>query len=375
MKIAFIGQKGIPAKFGGVERHVEELAVGLAQKKHEVFVYARKNYTDNSLKEYKGVKIILLPSISTKHLDAISHTLFATVHALFQGYDVIHFHSIGPNFLNFIVRLFGGKTKLVATYHCQDYYHQKWNWFARKSLQLGEWMTCKIPHKTIAVSKILTSFVKNEYNTDPIYIPNGYKILRSQKTDEIEKWGLEKENYILSVSRLIKHKGIHYLIEAFKDLEDKGLAGGKKLVVVGDGFYSEDYVAYLKNLAVGRENIIFTGSQEGESLAQLFENAYLFVQPSQSEGLSITLLEAMGYGKGILVSDIPENMEPISQTSFSFENGNVPDLAKKLEYLLNNPEDVKNEGLRAQAVAEDKFNWKNIAYRIEALYFELVFKK
>ena len=375
MKIAFIGQKGIPAKFGGVERHVQELAINLAQMGHEVFVYARRNYTDNNLKEYRGVKIILLPSIPSKHLDAISHTLLATTHALFQKYDVVHFHSIGPTFLSFLVRFFGGKTKLVATYHCQDYYHQKWNWFARKCLQLGEWVTCKAPHQTIAVSKILTSFIKNEHETSPIYIPNGYSILRTSETKEIAKWGLEKNNYILSVSRLIKHKGIHYLISAFRDLEDRGLANGKKLVIVGDGFYTDNYVDYLKKLAQGRENIIFTGSQSGETLAELFENAYLFVQPSQSEGLSITLLEAMGYGKGILVSDIPENMEPISQTSFNFENGNAEDLAKKLESLLNHPEDVIKEGMRAQVVAEDKFNWKNITQKVEALYLKLVSQK
>jgi len=375
MKIAFIGQKGIPAKFGGVERHVEELATNLAQNGHEVFVYARKNYTDENIQEYKGVKIIILPSISSKHLDAISHTLFSTIHALFQGYDVIHFHSIGPTFLSFLVRIFGGKTKLVATYHCQDYYHQKWSWFARKCLQLGEWMTCKMPHKTITVSKILTSFVKNEYETDATYIPNGYSISRTQNINEIAQWGLKKNEFILSVSRLIKHKGIHYLISAFKDLEDRGLTAGKKLVIVGDGFYSAEYVTFLKTLANNRQNIIFTGSQEGETLAELFENAYLFVQPSQSEGLSITLLEAMGYGKGILVSDIPENMEPISQTSFNFENGNAEDLTKKLEYLLKNPEDVTKEGLRAKNIAEDKFNWKNITQRVEGLYLELVSQK
>jgi len=375
MKIAFIGQKGIPAKLGGVERHVEELAVKMAQKGHEVFVYARKNYTDNNLKEYKGVKIILLPSIGTKHLDAITHTFLATVHALFQKYDVIHFHSIGPNFWNFLVKIFGGKTKLVATYHCQDYYHQKWNWFARKSLQLGEWMTCKIPNKTIAVSKILNSFIKNEYKIDSVYIPNGYSISRTNRIDEIQKWGLEKNNYILSISRLIKHKGIHYLIEAFKNLEDQGMTAGKKLVIVGEGFHTDEYVKNLKKQAEGRNNIIFTGAQTSEALAQLFENAYLFVQPSQSEGLSITLLEAMGYGKGILVSDIPENMEPLNQTGFNFENGNASDLQEKLKKILSEDELVKNEGFKSKKIAEDKFNWENIVSKTENLYKSLILNK
>jgi len=372
MKIAFIGQKGIPAKFGGVERHVEELAIGLAQKGHEVFVYARKNYTEENLKEYQSIKIILLPSIATKHLDAISHTFISILHALFQNYDIIHIHSIGPNLLNFLVRIFGRKTKLVSTFHCQDYYHQKWNWFARKSLQIGEWFTCQVPHKTIAVSKILTSFVKNEHRTDPIYIPNGYRIIRTQKMDAISQWNLEKNNYILSVSRLVKHKGIHHLIETFKNLEDKNATNGKKLVIVGDGFYTDSYVEKIKEMAKGRENIIFTGNQSGEVLAELFENAWLFVQPSQSEGLSITLLEAMGYGKGILASDIPENVEPLNRTGFYFENGNVLDLENKLEYLFQNPHLSEEEGKNSQKVAEEKFNWENIVKKTEKLYTDLV---
>ena len=97
MKIAFIGQKGIPAKSGGVENHVEEVAARLAQKGHEVFVYVRNNYTEKNLEDYRGIKLVHLPSISTKHLDAISHTLFATIHALFQKYDVIHLLPVVSN--------------------------------------------------------------------------------------------------------------------------------------------------------------------------------------------------------------------------------------------------------------------------------------
>jgi len=375
MKIAYIGQKGIPVTLGGVERHVEELAAKMAEKGHKVFVYARKNYTDNSLKEYRGVKIILLPSISTKHFDAITHTFLSIVHSLFQGYDVIHIHSVGPNILNFLVKFFGGKTKLVATYHCQDYYHKKWNWIARKTLKLGEWMICKVPNKTIVTSKILTSFVKNEYQTNPVYIPNGYGILRSQKSEKITQWNLEKNSYIFSASRLIKHKGIHFLIEAFKSLENQGLTNGKKLVIAGDGFYTNNYVAKLKELAKDSENIIFTGSQSGETLAQLFENAYLFVQPSQSEGLSLVLLEAMGYGKGILASNIPENMEPLNQTGFNFENGNIEDLKNKLRCLLENEEGVKEEGLRSQKIATKKYNWIGVSNKVESVYLNLVTEK
>ena len=280
MKIAFIGQKGIPAKSGGVENHVENLAVELAQKGHAVFVYVRNNYTDKNLMEYKGVKLIHLPSIPTKNLDAISHTFFAIVHAIFQKYDVVHFHSIGPNSLNFLIKIFKPKTALIATYHCQDYLHQKWGAFARAYLKLGEYMTCKITDKTIVVTKTLQKFVRDKFKKETVVIPSGVRVAKNANTNELEKWGLKENEYIISVSRLIRHKGIHYLIEAFKNLEDRNLTGGKKLVIVGDGFYTSDYVAELKKIAEVSKNIIFVGAQNGEALSQLFSHSYLFVQPS-----------------------------------------------------------------------------------------------
>ena len=284
MKIAFIGQKGIPAKSGGVERHVEELSVKLAEKGHEVFVYARNNYTEKNINEYKKVKLVHLSSVSTKHLDAIIHTFLATIHAIFQKYDVIHYHSIGPSSLCFLIKIFKRKTTLIATYHCQDYFHKKWGFIAKAYLKFGEFVISKVPDKTIVVTNIIKSFVKNKYNCDAVVIPNGMNVKKINQFGKVkERWNLGKDEYILTVGRLIKHKGVHYLIEAYKKLEDNNLTQGKKLVVVGDGFYTDDYVEKLKQLAGGRENIIFTGDQQGEVLKELFSNAYLFVQSSESE--------------------------------------------------------------------------------------------
>jgi len=376
MKIAFIGQKGIPAKIGGVEKHVEELAKRMVQKDHEVFVYARNNYTDKNLNNFEGVNIIHFPSIPTKHLDAIFHTFLSTLHALFQNYDVIHFHSIGPSSLSFLVRLFKRKTALVATCHCQDYFHQKWNWFAKLCLQFGEFMICKIPQKTIVVSNTLKSFLKNKYAKETIYIPNGFDIFETKEIDEIEKLGLRKNEYILSVNRLVKHKGIHYLIEAFKKLEDRNLAAGKKLVIVGEGSHTEKYVKYLKEIAAGRKSIIFLGVRTGKTLHQLFSNAFLYVQSSQSEGLSISLLEAMGHGKAILASDIPENIEAVSNTGSYFENGNVEDLTFKLsEILAKDPAILDEMGEKAKSRADEKYNWEKIINQTEAAYQNLLLQK
>lgn len=368
MKIAFIGQKGIPAKLGGVERHVEELAVRLAQRGNQVFVYVRDNYTDKNLKEYKGVTLIHLPSISTKHLDAITHTFLATVHALFQGYDVIHYQAIGPASLSFLVKLFRPGVALAATYHCMDYFHKKWGWIARAYLRFGEYMACVIPDKTVAVSHTLGQFIWEKFGRKCPVIPNGFSVAPSSNAHELYRWQLRREEYILCVSRLIEHKGIHYLIQAYNQLEDQGKTGGKKLVITGEGFYTDDYVKYLKTLAQGRKNIIFTGPQTGNILRQLFSHAYIFVQPSESEGLSIALLEAMGCGKAVLVSDIAENKEAMGNTGACFRSGDKNDLAKKLDYFIRNEDKVRKMGIRAWRRANEKYNWEKITRNTEEMY-------
>jgi glycosyltransferase involved in cell wall biosynthesis len=375
MKIAFIGQKGIPAKSGGVERHAEELAVQLAQMGHEVFVYARKNYVDQEIRQYKGVNIVHIPSINTKNLDTISHTFFSIIHSLFQGYDVIHVHSIGPNSLNFLVKLFNPRTALIATYHCQDYFHQKWGAFARTYLKWGEYMTCHFPDKTIAVTNVLKNFIHDKFGRETEVISNGANVSWNEKDDKLAEWNLERGGYILAVSRLIRHKGLHYLVEAFKDLEKKNLTQGKKLVIVGEGFYTTEYVKYLKKIAGESQNIIFVGTQLGEKLSQLFSHAHFFVQPSDSEGLSIALLEAMGYGKAVIVSNIPENLEAISEAGMSFSQGNILDLSSKMAELLADEEKIKLFAEAGKKRAQEVYNWKNIAIKTQALYIETINKK
>lgn len=375
MKIAFIGQKGIPARFGGVERHVEELSKRLAQNGHEVFVYVRNNYTDNNINIYEGVKLIHLPSIPTKNLDAISHTFLATIHALFQNYDIIHYHSIGPSTLSVLVKYLKRNTVLVATYHCQDYLHKKWGSFAKMYLKLGEYVISRFPNKTITVSNKIGNIVykKSKRKNKPIVIPNGMSVFFDKNHDELGKWGLTRGSYLLCVSRLIGHKGIHYAIDAFKNIERKNLTRGKKLVIVGDGFYTDNYVRELKLNACQSENIIFTGNQTGKTLSQLFSHAYLFIQPSEYEGLSIALLEAMGYGKASLVSNIEENLEAIALGGgLTFRSRNIIDLENKLAYMINNPSVIKKMGEVAKKKAEKKYSWDTIVEKIEELYKELI---
>lgn len=366
MKIAFIGQKGIPARSGGVEKHVEGLAVSLAQRGHNVIVYSRKHYAIDKIKEYHGIRVITVPSIPTKNLDAISHTFFSIIDVIRRDIDVVHFHSIGPSSLLWLVKLLKPRAKVIATFHSQDYYNQKWNLFARLYLKFGEWVACTQADEVIVISKLLAQYVRQSYNTEPSYIPNGVAVKKANSSNALAEWNLTEKNYILAVARLIPLKGLHHLIKVYSKLETD-----KKLVIVGDGSYTDKYVQELKSLATNNPQICFTGQQNGETLAQLFENALLFIQSSESEGLSVALLEAMAHRLPVLVSDIPGNLEAIGDTGYTFRCNDVANLRQQLEYLLRaSPMNLVEKGELARKRVETEYNWNTITQLTEKLYQE-----
>lgn len=369
MKIAFIGQKGIPARSGGVEKHVEKLATRLAATGQEVFVYTREHYTSPSVTEYQGVKLIHIPSIRTKHLDTFSHAFLATIHALFQQYDVIHYHSIGPSVFSLLPRMLRPDMRVVATFHSRDYFHQKWNVVARFCLRVGEKITCVIPEKTIVISETLRDYAEKKYKKKFTLVPNGAEVAFEPDTEGLGQFGVRPKRYILCVSRLVAHKGIHYLMKAWRELEDTNkLPNNFKLVIVGAPAQSEEYATFLQLLARGRGNILLVGEQTGKTLEALFSHAYCFVQPSEDEGLSLALLEAMGHSLMPIASDIPANREAVANTGALFPSKNIDGLKKELAYFLNRPDEVLALGKAAQERVRTHYSWDAITRRTLEVY-------
>lgn len=371
MKIAFIGQKGIPAQTGGVEKQVEELLVHLVERGHDVYAYARAGYAPK-MKEYKGVKLISLPFIKGKNFEAISHTFLSVIHLAFHKFDIIHFQSIGPASLLWLVKILKPRTPIVFTFHCQDYYHKKWGFFAKLYLRLGEKIGCNLADQTLVTSKELTTYTLNRYDKGARYMASGINEPTIVEAKEIkDKWNLDKNSYILLASRLVRHKGIHYFIEAFKRIKTD-----KKLVIAGGSAYTDDYINELHELARGDDRIIFTGSQSGSILQELYSNAYIFGQPSEYEGLSMGLLEAMSYALPCFASDIPANLEALGGLGYTFKNRNVDDLYNKLsEVLAMSSEDLNQTGKALQKRTREEYDWNNIVDDTLALYQKLKDRK
>ena len=362
MKIAMIGQKGVPSRSGGVEIHVEEIGARLAKSNNEVTVYCRKSYCDEIKENHRGINLKYIPSINTKHLDAITYTLLASLDAARSKYDVVHYHALGPSLLSFIPRMFG--KKVVCTVHGLDWQREKWGKVAKKALKLGELATAKFPHKTISVSESISNYYNETYNNDTIFVPNGIDEKISIEASEIiEKYGLHKDEYILFLARLVPEKGVHYLIEAYNKLNTN-----KKLIIAGGSSHSDDYVNKVNEMAKENPNIIMTGFVNGNLLEELFSNAYMYVLPSEIEGLPISLLEAMSYGNCCLVSDIDECASVVEDKAIIFKKSNVADLQSKLQEACEDARQVQKYKDEAADYICGKYNWDDVVERTLELY-------
>ena len=357
-----IGQKGVPATYGGIERHVEELATRLAERGVEVEAHCRPHYTPEDAR-LPGVRLVRLPSINTKHLDAMSHVSLASLHSLTSAADLVHYHALGPSSLSWIPRLRG--KKIVVTVHGLDWRREKWGKVAAAFLRLCEWSATKLPHATIVVSRTLEEYFESNGARHVHYIPNGTVLPGEASPGPLAEWGLEAGRFVLFVGRLVPEKGLHVLIRAHAEAIPDW-----KLVVAGGGHFTDDYVESCRRLA--HENVHFLGPVYEERLAALQQHAAVVVAPSSLEGLSIALLEAMSYGRPVLGSDIPENRELLDGVGVSFRSGDSRDLGRELRELLDAPDRRRVLGAAARERIAAEYDWERVTDRTLALYGSLV---
>lgn len=374
MRIAFIGQKGIPATFGGIEFHVDELSRGLAARGHDVRVYVRDWYTPKALRSYGGVRLIHVPTIRTKHLDAAVHSLLCTLHAAASGIDIIHYHAIGPALFSCWPRILG--RNVVATVHRLDWATDKWKTPAKLALKLGEWVSVKVPDRTIVVSEALKSYFRNKYGKETVHVSHGIRLPSRIPLRELrERFGLEEGRYILFMSRLVPEKRADWMIEAFREQKKAGgLPEDLKLVIAGGTSGSDDYVRRVKEIAAGAQDVVFTGYVTGSLKDELLSNALVFVLPSDLEGFPIVLMEAMSYGLCCLCSDILPHREAIRDgvDGRLFRTGSSADFGDKLRELVLRPERREALGGGALERMRKRPGWDEIVRQTEAVYRRLL---
>jgi glycosyltransferase involved in cell wall biosynthesis len=366
MRIAYIGLKGLPGTYSGVETHVHELGTRLVQRGHDVTAYVRPQYTPAHVQTDEGIKLRHLPTIHTKHLDATIHSFLAALHTIMMHYDVVHFHTIGPGCFTLLSRM--SRARVVSTIHRFDYLSGKWGRLARGCLRLAEQINLQVPHATIVVAPFLQAHYQERGHSTK-YIPNGVPVPPPGiGRTRIREFGLEPNQYVLFLGRLVPEKRPDWIIRAFQRLS----GGAMRLVIAGGSSATDQYVRELKELAGPAANrILFTDTVYGRLKEELLANTRLFVLPSALEGLPITLLEAMSYGRPCLVSDNPPHRDDIQdgQNGFSHRTADFDHLYERLRDLLQAvPDDLVGIGEAARQTVARNYDWEKIVDQIEHLY-------
>lgn len=373
MKIAVIGVKGLPAKQGGIERYCEELYPRLVAQGHQVDLFARPSYIKQpwfSTSDYRGVRVICLPSIPLRGMDALFCSAIASMASILSNYDVVHFHALGPALFSLLPRI-ASSAKVIVTCQGLDWQRAKWGQLSSKIIYWGERNAVKYVHNLIVVSQDLKKYFAKTYGLEAIYIPNGPGEFppSDPNFEYVRSLNITPKRYLLFLGRLVPEKRPDLLIQAFQKL----LPENWQLVFTGGMSDTEKYVDRLQQLAKNNSNIIFTGELQGARLAEIVRGAGLFVLPSDLEGLPLVMLEAMKEGIPVLASDIPPHKQLIeSDKGFLFQAGNCDSFVDAMEQVLEQPAMREERARKAQNHVLTNYNWEKITAENLEVYQRLV---
>lgn len=361
MKIAFLVVKNL-GRGGGIEKYTLELGRRLAANGHEITVFSMPNYGSTDALP-PGMRVFQAPALRRPSLEKLSAALTASwkIARSAEAYDIVHFHSIAAGAVGWLVKNRARAT--VLQLHGIEWQRARWGLVGKGVLRALDRIALRSHDAYTAVSRTQVEFYRRRAGVEVTYIPTGADTQRPTSTGSCRKLGLEPDRYVLFAARLVPEKGAHYLLTAFR-----GLSTDMKLVIAGDARGERQYMKHLRALAEGDSRIVFTGMLDAESMDAAFRGAVVYVQPSEMEGLSIALLEAMGHGRCCLVSDIPENVEAIADAGFTFRSRDPSSLRNALMTLLTQADLRAEYGGRAQARVRTHYSWDAIANDFERLY-------
>jgi glycosyltransferase involved in cell wall biosynthesis len=364
LRIAMLGTRGVPAGYSGFETCVEELGARLGARGHDVTVYCRVPHIAFPGSEYRGMRLVKLPTIRSKHLDTITHTLLSSVHALGARYDVALYFNVGNSPLTWILRVAGNG--VVLNVDGLDWKRKKWGTLARQYIRACERWATRFPHRVVTDSRRVQQYYLETYRASSTYIAYGAEPVATPPGSYLARYGLEPRRYVLFVGRLVPENCAHHLTEAWADV-----ASDMKCVVVGDAPYADAYIRSLKASADPRT--LFTGYLFGDGYRELLCSAYCFVETAEVGGTHPAVLEAMAAGTPVVVNDTPENLETIGDAGFSYHGEmGAAGLRAVLERLLKDPALVTEQGRRGLDRVRAHYSWDAVTDAYERLFQDLL---
>jgi len=370
MRIGFLGSRGIPACYSGFETFVEQISVRLARRGHAVTVYNRVPFNRYREKTFHGVRVVSLPTISTKATDTIVHTSLSVLHALGAGYDIVYFCGVGNSLLSFVPKLRGMKT--VVNVDGADFARAKWSGFGRWWLRQSESWAARLADIIIADNGTIRQRYRDLYGVDAALIPYGANVVTQDPgVDWLGKFQLSQNNYFLYISRLTPENAADLAMEAY-------LESGAEipLVVIGDAPYQREYIEKLKALAGKSKNIVMTGFLFGEAYQQLSFHARAFILPTAIDATRPVLLDQMGFGNCVIVRDTPGNLEVVADAAITFSDA-MPkkSLASALKAVAADSTVAKAMGAKARERIRTHYDWDVICLRYQELFSKLIAKR
>jgi glycosyltransferase involved in cell wall biosynthesis len=360
MHIAILGTRGIPANYGGFETFAEELSVRLADRGHDVTVYCREASYEERISEYRGVNLVTLSSIHTKYFDTLSATLIATLHYALRGGDIAYYCNSANAIFTWIPRLRGAKVMLNTD--GLEWERTKWNWLGKTWYRLSEYIATWFPNRLVSDSRVIQNYYKNKFNVDSDFVAYGADLIaRGSGAELLGDLGVESERYFLFVSRLEPENNPHLVVEAFE-----GVQTDMKLIMVGSAPFAQEYIGQLT--ATNDPRILFPGALYGDIYKALRANAYVYINAMEVGGTHPAILEAMGAGNCVLVSDIAYNTEAVADAGVNFRNKDVADLREKMQWLADHPEEVSAYRGRAVERIKAEYNWDKVVDEYERIF-------
>ena len=362
MRIAIMGIRGIPANYGGFETFAEELSTRLVQKGHHVTVYGRSNTIQYKEKFYRGVELVILPTISHKYFDTIAHTFLCVFHVLAKKFDIVLICNSANAIFSFIPRLSG--KKVVVNVDGLEWQRHKWNIAGQLFYRVSECLASILPSQVVTDSTFIREYYLKRFKKFSTYIPYGAPTQKVLSTEVLNKFNVEPKRYILYVSRLEPENNAHLVVKAFEKVKTD-----LNLIIVGDAPYNSTYIQNIKKTKDSR--IIFTGYVFGKGYKEFQSNAYCYVQATEVGGTHPALLEAMGYGNCVLANKVPEHLEVLRDSGLYYKKNDIDELQRQLQYIVDHPEIVDIYRERAKKRIESAYTWEKITYQYEQLFYAM----
>jgi glycosyltransferase involved in cell wall biosynthesis len=357
MKIGILGTRGIPARYGGFETLAEELSARLAARGHDVTVYTRTRYAEPGVREWRGAKVRVLPTVPTKYLDTVAHGLVSGLDAAFERFDAV----LVCNAINaascFLPRL-SGATRVILNVDGLERHRRKWNAIGQLGYAISEKLSTIVPDAVVSDARVIRDYYRRTYGFESHFIPYGGDLPQASGRDTLDRLGLSPERYVLYVSRLEPENNADAVVRAYR-----GVPGETPLVIVGDAPYAADYVARVRAEADPR--VKFPGAIYGDGYRQLLASTAVYVQATEVGGTHPALVEALGYGRIVCYNATPENEEVAGGAALPFDVRQPATLSALLAAVLDDPASYSVWKERARSRTNERYRWEDVANRYE----------